>query len=198
MIFDGAVPIQCGKQRHTSEDTGHNVPPTAHLVDDEGALLKKRMQGGQNDEREEGEALRFCWWRDGDEGRLGGWWMGNVPSAFQQAATGGEKWSSPVWWGGVALSTHQAAQGTSNLRARCQKGARRQPSMLARYVPTCCPRRSCGGLPSFQVEDGTWPTEKSLSPRHLLTKVPRYPEKCSRRSWQLLCFPELGGWWGEL
>lgn len=40
----------------------------------------------------------------------------------------------PCLVGGVALSTHQAAQGTSNLRARCQKGAPRQPSMLARYL----------------------------------------------------------------
>lgn len=154
MIFDGAVPIQCGKQRHTSEDTGHNVPPTAHLVDDEGSLLKKRMQGGQNDEREEGEALRFCWWRDGDEGRLGGWWMGNVPSPLQQAATGGEKWSSPVWWGGGGIVHSPSSTRNKQSSSEMPEGSPPTAQHVS-TVPRCCPRRSCGGLPSFQVEDGT-------------------------------------------
>lgn len=158
MIFDGAVPLQCGKQRHTSEDTGHNVPPTAHLVDDEGALLKKRMQGGQNDEREEGEALRFCWWRDGDEGRLGGWWMGNVPLPPPTSSHWRREMRAALFGGGVALSTHQAAQGTSNLRARCQKGAPRQPSMLARYLHAARLRRA-----SIFPSSGRYMTHRKVS-----------------------------------
>lgn len=62
----------------------------------------------------------------------GGWEMSPPPSNKQPLEE--RNGAALFGGGGVALSTHQAAQGTSNLRARCQKGAPRQPSMLARYL----------------------------------------------------------------
>lgn len=59
----------------------------------------------------------------------GGWEMSPPPPSNKQPLE--ERNGAALFGGGVALSTHQAAQGTSNLRARCQKGAPRQPSMLA-------------------------------------------------------------------
>lgn len=60
-----------------------------------------------------------------------------------QAATGGDKWSSPVWLrggGGWHCPLTEQTSDKQSLRARCQKGALDKPGQHVSAVPTCCPR----------------------------------------------------------
>lgn len=129
-----------------------NVPPTAQPVD-EGALFKKRMQGGK---MTKGRRGRLC-------GSAGGEMVMKMMLVVRPAVLEGGGWKCPLpspsshwrrngaalFGGGVALSTYRADKGQAIFESEMPEGSPQQPSMLARYLHTARGIEHCSWVVDF-------------------------------------------------